>query len=65
MKEPDFREEKNGITAKAGLTFETIPDEPLSNQQADQLATLFAQALVRKLLRKGSNNDHSRPDFKG
>jgi hypothetical protein len=65
VKEPDFREEKNGITGKEGLTFETVPEEPLSNEQADQLATLFAQALVRKLLRKGSNNDHPRSDFKG
>jgi len=47
-----------------GLSFEVVQDERLSNEEADQLAMLFAQALVRNLFRKGSNNGNSRPNLK-
>lgn len=65
MKKPASLEEKNKTRGKEDLAFEIVSDESLSNEQADQLATLFAQALVRKLLRKGTNNGHSRSKHKG
>jgi hypothetical protein len=57
--EEDYRKPVN-----ESLIFEVVQDERLSNEEADQLAMLFAQALVRNLLRKGSNNGNSRPNLK-
>jgi hypothetical protein len=65
VKKPASLEEKNKTRGKEDLAFEFVSDESLSNEQADQLATLFAQALVRKLLRKGIKNGHSRSKHKG
>ncbi len=39
-----------------GISIEVVLGNPLSEEDLDQLALLFAKAIVRKMLSKGNNN---------